>query len=126
MSDRVHQTAPHAEELERMHALYREGGAQQAALPQAVYGDDECPHANCGQRMRAIDFRLGRYRAAVRDPLVRSWWADVGFVGRCPQCCGWVHFTIRGKRAISADEAATLPQLPGGWSNGALLLGPPR
>jgi hypothetical protein len=52
---------------------------------------------------------------------VRAWWADVGFVGGCPKCSWWVYFTIRGKRAVSTGEAATLLQLPDGWSDRALI-----
>ena len=32
-----------------------------------------------------------------------------GFAGQCPACGGWIHFTIRGKQAITAEEAAQLP-----------------
>jgi hypothetical protein len=105
-----------------MHALYREGGARRALAPQAIYEDDTCPHPGCDQRMRAIDFRVEAYGPAVRDPLVRAWWADTGFAGRCPKCAGWIHFTIRGNRAISAEEAATLPNLPDNWADVALIL----
>ena len=58
--------------------------------------------------MQAIDFRPEDHRRAVHDPLVRAWWNDTGFVGRCPQCGGWIHFTIRAKRAITADTALRL------------------
>jgi hypothetical protein len=33
-----------------------------------------------------------------------------------------VRFTIRGKRAITAEEAARLPQLPDGWFDEAVVL----
>jgi hypothetical protein len=72
--------------------------------------------------MQAIDFRLGSYAPAVHDPIVRAWWNDTGFAGRCPCCGGWIHFTIRDKRAISAQEAAQLPQLPDDWHAVALIL----
>jgi hypothetical protein len=86
-----------------MHALYREGGARRALAPQAIYEDDTCTHPGC-------------------DPLVRAWWGDVGFAGRCPKCPGWIHFTIRGKRANTAEEAAALPNLPDDWADVALIL----
>jgi hypothetical protein len=122
MSDLAIPKMPTAAELERMHALYREGGATRAMAPHAIYADDTCPHAGCDQRMQAIDFRVESYGPAVHDPLVRAWWADVGFAARCPKCLGWVHFTIRGKRAISAAEAATLPNLPDDWAGAAIIL----
>jgi hypothetical protein len=123
MSDLITSKAPTAAELERMHALYREGGARRAmAPPHVIYADDTCPHPGCTQRIQAIDFRVEAYGPAVHDPLVRAWWADTGFAGRCPTCSGWVHFTIRGKRAITAEEAAALPHLPDDWSHVALIL----
>jgi hypothetical protein len=115
-------TTPTPAELEQMHALYRQGGAQRQMAPHIVYADPNCPHAGCGERMQAIDFRLEAFGRAVHDPLVRAWWNDTGFVGRCPHCGGWIHFTIRGKRAISAAEAAQLPQLPDNWSTQATIL----
>jgi len=72
--------------------------------------------------MQAIDFRLESYGPAVHDPLVRAWWNDTGFAGRCPKCGGWIHFTIREKRAISGHEASQLPQLPDDWHSVALVL----
>ncbi len=35
---------------------------------------------------------------------------------------GWIHFTIRDKQAIAAENAATLPQLPGDWHQVATIL----
>jgi hypothetical protein len=72
--------------------------------------------------MQAIDFRREAYGPAVHDPLVRAWWNDTGIAGRCPQCGGWIHFTIRGKRAITPAEAAALPQLPADWHKQAIIL----
>ena len=83
------------DELERMHAFYRRGGQERQVAPQIVYQDAACPHTDCGQQMQVIDFRLEDHGRAIRDPLVRTWWNDTGFVGRCPHCGGWVHFTIR-------------------------------
>jgi hypothetical protein len=111
-----------AAELEQMHALYRQGGRERQMAPHIVYPDATCPHAGCGQRMQAIDFRLEDHGRAVHDPLVRAWWDDTGFVGRCPQCGGWIHFTIRAKRAVTAEEAAQFPRLPDDWHAGATIL----
>jgi hypothetical protein len=83
-----------------------------ASLLSIVYAEPNCPHSGCGEPMQAIDFRLEYHGRAVHDPLVRAWWNDTGFAGRCPHCSGWIHLTIRSKRAITADEAARYPQLP--------------
>jgi hypothetical protein len=114
--------SPRAEELEQMHALYRKGGEQRRMAPHIVYPDPICPYPGCGQPMQAIDFRLENYGPAIHDPLVISWWNDTGFAGRCPHCGGWIHFTIREKRAITAEAAALLPQLPNDWHAVALIL----
>jgi len=105
-----------------MHDFYCAGGEARAEPPQVVYCAVECPHAGCHQRLQAIDFRLEAHGRSVHDPLVRAWWADTGFAGRCPACQGWIHFTIRGKRAITVEEAAKLPQLPDGWFDEAVVL----
>lgn len=122
MSDVATPKQPTAAEREQMHALYREGAAKKAMAPHAIYADDACPHAGCDQRMQAIDLRVAVYGSAVHDPLVRAWWADVGFAGRCPKCGGWIRFTIRGKHAITAEQAAALPNLPDDWADGAIIL----
>jgi hypothetical protein len=122
MSDAATKHTPTAADLKRMHALYREGGAKRKMAPHVIYGDDTCPHPGCDQRMQAIDFRVENYGPAIHDPLVRAWWGDVGFAGRCPKCGGWIHFTIRGKRAITPDEADQLPKLPDDWHAVALIL----
>lgn len=111
-----------AEERGRMHELYRRAGQHRQMAPHIVYPDAECPHEGCDRRMQAIDFRLEDHGRAVHDPLVRAWWEDTGFVGRCPGCGGWVHFTIRGKRAVTAEEAAAYPQLPADWHARATIL----
>jgi len=90
--------------------------------PHVVYSDAPCPHARCGQRMQAIDFRLEAHGRNIHDSLVRAWWDDIGFVGRCPGCNRWVHFTIAAKRAVSAEEAAQLPHLPDDWHTSAIIL----
>ena len=92
--------APTTEELDQMHALYRQGGQERQLAPHIVYPEPTCPHTGCGEPMQAIDFRPEDRGRAVHDPLVRAWWNDAGFVGRCPHCDGWIHFTIRSKRAL--------------------------
>jgi hypothetical protein len=111
-----------AAQLDDMHATYRQGGAARAMAPHVVYQDGGCPHDNCRQSLHAIDFRLEAFGRPVHDPLVRAWWDDTGFTGQCPSCHGWIHFTIRGKRAIDENEAASLPRLPGNWADEAIIL----
>jgi hypothetical protein len=111
-----------AEDREQMHALYRQGGQERQAAPYIVYQEAVCPHAGSEQAVQAIDFCLDDHGRAVHDPLVRAWWDDTGFVGRCPQCGGWIHFTIRAKRAVTAEEAARYPQLPDNWHDKATIL----
>jgi hypothetical protein len=113
---------PAAEERAAMHAFYRQGGLERLMAPHIVYEEAGCPHVGCEQRLQAIDFRLEAHGRAVHDPLVRAWWADTGFAGCCPGCGGWVHFTIQGKRALTAEEAAQLPQLPELWHAVATIL----
>lgn len=112
-----------AADLDQMHALYCDGGQKHTKAPHVVYAEALCPHSDCRQSLHAIDFRLEAHGRAIHDPLVRSWWADTGFSGRCPSCGGWIHFTIRAKRAITADEAAALPQLPDDWADKATIIG---
>jgi hypothetical protein len=114
--------APTVAELEQMHDLYRRGGQEREMAPHIVYQEPTCPHDGCGEPMQAIDFRLEDHGRAVHDPLVRAWWNDTGFVGRCPHCDGWIHFTIRSKRAVSPEEAAEYPQLPDDWHAKATIL----
>jgi hypothetical protein len=111
-----------AAQLEQMHAVYRQGGAERSMAPHVVYHDRDCPHTGCRQGLQAIDFRLEAFGRSVHDPLVRAWWDDSGFAGRCPGCGGWIHFTIRGKRAIDESEAESLPQLPANWADEAVIL----
>jgi hypothetical protein len=72
--------------------------------------------------MQAIDFRLEECGRTVHDPLVEAWWNDDGFAGCCPKCGGWIHFTIRAKRAITPDQASQLLQLPIDWYSRATVL----
>ena len=111
-----------AAQLDQMHTLYRQGGADRKMAPHVVYRDGGCPHKGCERSLQAIDFRLETFGRPVHDLLVRAWWADTGFVGRCPSCGGWIHFTIRGKRAVDESEANALPQLPDNWAEAALIL----
>jgi hypothetical protein len=115
-------TAADAGEREQMHALYRQGGLERQIAPHIVYPDAKCPHVGCGQPIQAIDFRLEDHGRAIHDPLVRAWWNDTGFAGRCPRCHGWIHFTLGGKRSVTEDEAARYPQLPDNWFDGATIL----
>ena len=108
--------------LDQKLAFYRKGGKDRAGAPHIVYQDGLCPHPGCLQHLQAIDFRLEAYGREIHDPLVRAWWDDTGFAGKCPTCGGWIHFTIRGKKAIGADEAATLPNLPEDWFKTAVIL----
>jgi hypothetical protein len=111
-----------AAQLEQMHLAYRAGGGQRLMAPHVIYRDAGCPHEGCGQSLHAIDFRLEAFGRGVHDPLVRAWWDDVGFAGQCPACRGWIHFTIRGKRALEESEAKSLPQLPANWADEAVIL----
>lgn len=114
--------ATDAAQLDAMHAVYRQGGAQRSMAPHVIYQDATCPHNGCGQSLHAIDFRLEAYGRAIHDTLVRAWWDDVGFAGQCPTCHGWIHFTIRGKRPITAEESQDIPQLPSNWADEAVIL----
>jgi hypothetical protein len=114
--------APPADDLAKMHDLYRQGGLDRQMAPHIVYAEPSCPHPNCLQPMQALDFRLEDHGRAIHDPLVRAWWNDTGFVGRCPRCQGWIHFTIRSKTAITEDEAARYPRLPDDWHANATIL----
>lgn len=115
-------TALTAEERDQMDALYRQGGRERQMAPHIVYPEASCPHDDCDQPMQAIDFRLEDHGRAVHDPLVRAWWDDTSFAGRCPRCGGWIHFTIRDKRAITPEEASGYPRLPDDWHARATIL----
>lgn len=111
-----------ANQSEQMHAVYLSGGAKKLVAPHVIYQESGCPHPNCNQNLHAIDFRLEAFGREIHDPLVRCWWEDVGFAGRCPSCDRWIHFTIRNKQAIDAQTALTLPQLPPNWAEEAVIL----
>jgi hypothetical protein len=114
--------APSISDREQMAALYREGGWERRMAPHIVYPQAECPHEGCDHPLQAIDFRLEDHGRPIHDDLVRAWWNDTGFAGRCPQCGGWIHFTIQGKTALNPEEAAKLPQLPENWHEAATIL----
>lgn len=113
---------PTSAERDAMHALYRQGGRERQMPPHLVDAGALCPHEDCDRPMQAIDFRLEDHGRAVHDSLVRAWWDDTGIVRRCPRCGGWIHFTIRGKRAITPDESTGYPQLPADWFDRATIL----
>lgn len=111
-----------AAQLDEMHTVYQAGGAEAQVAPQVVYRESGCPHLRCDQALQAIDFRLKAIGREIHDPLVRAWWEDVGFAGRCRSCGGWIHFTFRNKRAIDAQAARSIPQLPVNWADEAVIL----
>lgn len=111
-------THPSLSEIERLDRIYREGGLRVMASPHVHYGIPDCPHAGCGHKMEWIDFKLELHGDTERiyRPLVRSWWDGVGFVGHCPACGGWVHFTTLGMTARDEEAAGRIPQLPSNWA----------
>lgn len=83
--------------------------------PHVHYVRAGCPHPGCSLVMAWIDFRLEVYEDDIEKPLMRAWWTGNGFVGRCPACQRWIHFTPLSMRAVAEEDAAQLPQLPGDW-----------
>jgi hypothetical protein len=106
--------APSAAELEELDRFYREGGLRQMASPRVHYQDANCSQPGCGHKLAWIDFQLEFYGdpEGIYKPLVRAWWDGRGFVGRCPVCGGWIHFTTLKMEAVSDDQANQLPRLP--------------
>jgi hypothetical protein len=106
-------------EIERLDRIYREGGLRAMASPHIHYDEPACPNANCGYSMEWIDFKLELHGDAegIYKPLVRAWWDGTGFVGRCPKCQGWIHFTTLGMRSCEDQEASQLPNLPSNWAS---------
>jgi hypothetical protein len=104
-------------EIEELDRFYREGGLRRMASPHVHYRDPECPHPGCAHRMEWIDFQLELYGDpdGVSKPLVRAWWDGTGFVGRCPNCGGWIRFTTLRMEAIEPDEIDRHPRLPDDW-----------
>ena len=115
-------TSSTSSDHEIMHSTYRIGGQARQMAPHVVYKESSCPHPGCDQHIQAIDFRLENHGRDVHDALVKAWWDDLGFVGKCPKCGGWIHFTIRDKIAINEDQASQLPQLPDDWFDKANVL----
>lgn len=89
--------------------------------PHVHYADPHCPHSGCPQRLEWIDFRLEFHEDDVEKPLMRAWYAGVGFAARCPTCQSWIHFTAARVQAVTQEQAAQLPQLPGDWHTLALF-----
>jgi hypothetical protein len=102
-------------ELEALDHFYREGGLSAMASPHVHYDEPACPHPGCSHRMEWIDFKLELHGDAdgIYKPLVRAWWEGQGFVGRCPACSEWIHFTTLKMEALDEDLASQYPQLPG-------------
>jgi hypothetical protein len=122
MAEHAEVVVPTTEEIEQMHDTYRRGGMKRQMAPQCVYSGPTCPHPGCSEPMQTLDFRLEDDGRTVHDTLVRAWWNDTGFVGKCPRCGGWIHFTIRTKSAIAPEVAAKYPQLPDEWHSSATIL----
>ena len=108
---------PTALEIEQLDHFYREEGLREMAPPHVHYDDLKCPHSGCTNGMEWIDFKLELHGDPERiyKPLVRAWWEGSGFVGRCPNCHGWVRFTTLGMEAIEDRDATRHPQLPENW-----------
>ncbi len=87
------------------------------APPHVHYDEPACPHPGCSRHMEWIDFKLELHGDPkdVYKPLVRSWWEGSGFVGRCPACQEWIHFTTLKMEAVDEERAAKLPKLPTDW-----------
>lgn len=104
-------------ELETLDRFYREGGLHALASPHVHYDELSCPHRDCDHRMEWIDFKLELHGdpEGVYKPLVRAWWEGRGFVGRCPNCQGWVRFTTRKIEAVDEDQATENLRLPEDW-----------
>ena len=104
-------------EMEELDRFYREGGLRQMASPHVHYDDGKCPHPDCDHTMEWFDFQPELYGdpETIYKPLVLSWWQGTGFVGRCPQCQQWVHFTTLKMIAVGDEEAAGIPKLPDNW-----------
>jgi hypothetical protein len=107
------------DEVEGLDRFYREGGLQNKASPHVHYDEPACPHPGCGHRMEWIDFKLEFHGdpEGIDKPLVRAWWDGRGFVGRCPDCQGWIRFTTLKMHALDAEQAAQYLQLPSSWAS---------
>jgi hypothetical protein len=105
-------------ELEELDRFYREGGLHAMASPHVHYDQPACPHQGCGHGMEWIDFKLELHGdpEGIYKPLVRAWWEGRGFVGRCPNCHGWLRFTTLEMQALDDDQASQFLHLPTNWS----------
>ena len=105
------------QQAEELDSYYREGGLRQMASPHVHYHEPACPHEGCPQRMEWIDFQLELFGdpEGIYKPLVRNWWAGKGFIGRCPSCGGWVHFTTLRMETIPDDQSVQYARLPENW-----------
>jgi hypothetical protein len=67
--------------------------------------------------MEWIDFKpeLHGDTDGIYKPLVRAWWEGRGFVGRCPVCSEWIHFTSLRMEAVDEDSPIRYPHLPENW-----------
>ncbi len=68
--------------------------------------------------MEWIDFKLELHGdpEGIYKPLVRAWWEGRGFVGKCPNCQGWVRFTTLKMEALDDNQATQYLQLPENWT----------
>lgn len=110
-------TTPTPSELAELDRIYREGGLRAMASPHVHDDDPTCPHPDCDHRMEWIDFKLELHGdpEGIYKLLVRSWWEGTGFLGRCPNCQGWIRFTTLRMEAIDDAEASGYPRLPDDW-----------
>lgn len=107
-----------AADLDRMHAIYREGGADRATAPHVVYVEAGCPHTGCSQHLQAIDFRLEAFGRSDYDSLVKAWWDDTGFAAAAP-------VAVSGSISRFAASAPSATPRPPRYRN-CLPIGPPR
>jgi hypothetical protein len=108
---------PNDVERDELDRFYREGGRRAMASPQVHYDDPKCPHPSCSLTLEWVDFKLELHGdpEKIDKPLVTAWWSGTGFVGRCPECGHWIHFTTRRMEAVDDSGAKRLPQLPEDW-----------
>jgi len=101
----IKRPVPTPKQLEHMHALYRKGGGDRLMALHILYSDPACPHAGCGLRLQAIDFRLETYGRAVHDPLVRAWWNDPVLRGAAPNAAaGFILRLVKKERFPLAKQ----------------------
>ncbi len=110
-------------EIKELDRFYRAGGLQRMASPHIHYHEPGCPHPGCDHKMEWIDFQLELHGdpEGISKPLVRAWWDDTGFAGRCPSCGNWIHFTNLQMTPLTEDQANQLPRLPDNWAAVAMF-----